>query len=122
MKSNEVFDRYKELCECDKFVCTQEELQSFKLYGLVIETGKNQYMLRNSNITKITVLKDLNHNFNLDFRALLNIDLKEYDTNKVYYMSKDTYNKYKELNLIITHKNNEYYRLYSGEIWLVKFL
>lgn len=122
MKSNEVFDRYKELCDCDKFVCSQTELQHFMLYGLVIEAGKNNYILRNSGTKKITVLKDLNHNFNIDFRALLDIDLKEYDTNKVYYMTKDTYNKYKELDLIVTHKNNEYYRLYSGELWLVKFL
>lgn len=122
MKSNEVFDRYKELCDGDKFVCSQTELQHFMLYGLVIETGKNKYILRNSNTKKITVLKDLNHNFDIDFRALLDIDLKEYNTNKVYYMSKDTYNKYKELDLIVTLKNNEYYRLYSGELWLVKFL
>ena len=68
----------------------------------------------------ITVLKDLNHSFDIDLSSLLGIDLKDYGTNKVYYMSKDTYNKYKEQNLIITQKGNEYYRLFTDELWLVK--
>lgn len=122
MKTSDIYERYKELCDNDKFICTQSELDEFKLCGLIIETGKNKYIFRNADSRKITVLKDLNHNFNIDFSSLLNIDLKGYGTNKVYYMSKETYNKYKDQNLIITQKGNEYYRLFADELWLVKIL
>lgn len=122
MKTSEIYDRYKELCESGNFVCSQTELQNFMLCGLILETGKNKYILRNTNIKKITVLKDLNHAFDIDLRPLINIDLKEYGTNKVYYMSKETYNRYKELDLIINQKGNDYYRLFAGELWLVKIL
>lgn len=122
MKTSEIYDRYKELCDSGSFICSQTELQNFMLCGLIIETGKNKYILRNTNVKKITVLKDLNQNFDIDFNPLLNIDLKEYETNKVYYMSKDTYNRYKELDLIINQKGHDYYRLFAGELWLVKIL
>lgn len=122
MKTSEIYERYDELSKSDKFICSQSELQEFMLCGLVIEAGKNKYMLRNAGIRDITVLKDLNKNFDIDFRPLLDIDLKEYGTNKVYYMSKDTYNRYKEHNLIITQKGNEYYRFFTNELWLVKIL
>ena len=122
MKTSEIYDRYKELCESGNFVCSQAELQNFMLCGLILETGKNKYVLRNTNIKKITVLKDLNHAFDIDLQPLMNIDLSEYGTNKVYYMSKETYNKYKELDLIVTQKGNDYYRLFAGELWLVKIL
>jgi hypothetical protein len=122
MKTSDVYDRYKELCNNDKFICSQSELQEFMLYGLILETGKNKYILRNTEKRDITVLKDLNHNFNLDLRQYINIDLSNYPTNKVYYMSKETYNKYKEQDLIISKGSNEYYRLFAGELWLIQIL
>lgn len=122
MKTSDVYDRYKELCNNDKFICSQSELQEFMLYGLILETGKNKYILRNTEKRDITVLKDLNHNFNLDLRQYINIDLSNYPTNKVYYMSKETYNKYKEQDLIISKGSNEYYRLFVGELWLIQIL
>lgn len=122
MKTSDVYDRYKELCNNDKFICSQSELQEFMLYGLILETGKNKYILRNTEKRDITVLKDLNYNFNLDLRQYINIDLSNYPTNKVYYMSKETYNKYKEQDLIISKGSNEYYRLFVGELWLIQIL
>lgn len=122
MKTSDIYDRYKELCNNDKFICSQSELQEFMLYGLILETGKNKYILRNTEKRDITVLKDLNHNFNLDLRQYINIDLSNYPTNKVYYMSKETYNKYKEQDLIISKGSNEYYRLFAGELWLIQIL
>lgn len=122
MKTSDVYDRYKELCNNDKFICSQSELQEFMLYGLILETGKNKYVLRNTEKRDITVLKDLNHNFNLDLRQYINIDLSNYPTNKVYYMLKETYNKYKEQDLIISKGSNEYYRLFAGELWLIQIL
>ena len=37
-------------------------------------------------------------------------------------MSKETYNKYKEQDLIISKGSNEYYRLFAGELWLIQIL
>lgn len=122
MKTSDVYARYDELCNSGKFICNQSELQDFILCGLVIQTGKNKYILRNTDIKKVTVLKDLNHNLDIDFRPLLDIDLKEYGTKKVYYMTEDTYNKYKNLNLIVKEKGHDYYRLFDKELWLVQLL
>lgn len=122
MGTKEIYDRYKELCESDKFICSKSELDEFMLCGLIIETGKNKYVLRNTDIKNITVIKDLNYNFDIDFNKLLDIDLKPYNTNKVYYMTETTFNKYKEDNLIVEQNGHNYYRLFAGELWLVKIL
>lgn len=122
MKTSEVIDRYKELCDSGKFICSQSELRDFKLCGLVLETGKNKYVLRNTDIKKIIVLDDLEQDFDIDFSSMLNIDLKPYNTNKIYYMSESTYNKYKENNLIVSKGEYEYYRLFANELWLVRLL
>lgn len=122
MKTSDIYDRYKELCNDDNFICSQSELQDFILCGLIIEAGKGKYILRNTDIKKISVLKDLNLDFDIDLSSLISIDLKEYETNKVYYMSKDTYNRYKEHNLIVNKKGNDYYRFFADELWLVKIL
>lgn len=122
MKTSDIYDRYKELCDNGKFICSQSELQDFMLCGLIIEAGKGKYILRNTNISKVTIVKDLNLDFDLDLSSLINIDLSEYKTNKVYYMSNDTYNRHKENNLIINKNGNDYYRLFADELWLVKIL
>lgn len=120
MKTSDIYDRYKELCDSGKFICSESELQDFMLCGLIIEAGKGKYILRNTDIKKVIVLNDLSLDFDIDLSSLLNIDLKEYETNKVYYMSKRTYDKYKECNLIINEKGKDYYRLFTDELWLVK--
>lgn len=122
MKTSEVYSRYNELCNEGKFICSQTELENFILCGLVIDAGKGNYVVRDANIKDIIVIEDLNHDFDIDFNKLLNIDLKGYGTNKVYYMSKNTYNNYKEHNLIINQNGNDYYRLFANELWLVKLL
>lgn len=122
MRTSDVYNRYKELCDSGKFICSESELQDFMLCGLILESGKGNYILRNTNIKDIIVIENKNYNLNLDFRPLLNIDLKQYGTNKVYYMSENTFNKYKEQNLIINQNGNDYYRLFAGELWLVKIL
>ena len=121
MGTKDIYDRFNELSNGDKFICSKSELNDFILCGLIFEVG-NKYISRNSNIKDIVVLEDLSYKMNIDFSSLLNIDLKDYGTNKVYFMTKDTYNKYKEQNLIITQNGNEYYRLFSNELWLVQFL
>lgn len=121
MSTRDVYDRYKELTECDKFICSETELNEFVMCGLVLDLG-SKYILRDGKSDKITVIKNPNYRLNLDFSSLINVNLKGYDTNKIYYMSKNTYNKYKNQNLIIEKKGNEYYRLFADELWLVKIL
>lgn len=122
MKTSEIYDRYKELCNCNEFICSQSELNDFMLCGLIIESGKNKYILRNTDKSKITIIKDPNLEFDIDLSSIINIDLSKFGTNKVYYMSNDTYNKYKENNLIINKDGYDFYRLFSNELWLVKIL
>lgn len=121
MSTRDVYDRYKELIECGKFICSETELNEFLMYGLVLDLG-GKYILRDGKSSNIKVIKNPNHRLDLDFSSLINIDLKEYGTNKVYYMTKDTYDKYKSQELIIEQKGNEYYRLFANELWLVKII
>lgn len=121
MGTRDVYDRYKELIECKKFICSETELSEFIMCGLVLDLG-GKYILRDKKSDKVTVLKNPNYKLNLDFSSLLDIDLKGYGTNKVYYMTQNTYNKYKNQNLIIEKQGNEYYRLFTDELWLVKIL
>lgn len=121
MKSSDVYDRYNELCQGDKFICSEPELNDFRLYGLILGS-KDKYVLRDLPKKEIEVISNQDYKLNLDFSKLLNVDLTGCKTNKVYYMSKKTYDKYKEENLIISRGGREYYRLFTNEEWLVILL
>ena len=121
MSSKNIMDRFNLLMNSNKFICDSSELQDFILSGLLIQSG-NKFMTRDMKEIDVKVLKDIYNEFDIDFNYLISICnnlVKDSDNKKVYVMSKDTYNKYKNLGRIFIYKDKEYYRFFNNENWLV---
>lgn len=121
MSSKNIMDRFNLLMNSNKFICDSSELQDFMLSGLLIQSG-NKFMTRDMKEIDVKVLKDIYNEFDIDFNYLISICnnlVKDSDDKRVYVMSKDTYNKYKNMGRIITYKGKEYYRFFNNENWLV---
>lgn len=121
MSSKNIMDRFNLLMNSNKFICDSSELQDFILSGLLIQSG-NKFMTRDMKEIDVKVLKDIYNEFDIDFNYLISICnnlVKDSDDKRVYVMSKDTYNKYKNMGRIITYKGKEYYRFFNNENWLV---
>lgn len=124
MNSKDIYTKFKELSENDKFSCTQTELDEFMMYGLVFKTN-DTYVNRNKQLLNINIIKPINHRFNLDFTGLIQSCNELYKKNhykKIYCMSSRCYNKYKEQGLIIQINDLEYYRLFDKDLWLVNII
>ena len=121
MSSKNIMDRFNLLMNSNKFICDSSELQDFILSGLLIQSG-NKFMTRDMKEIDVKVLKDIYNEFDIDFNYLISICnnlVKDSDDKRVYVMSKDTYNKYKNTGRIFTYKDKEYYRFFNNENWLV---
>ena len=122
MKTDSIYEDFKQLIEQDKPVCTKEDLDKLLLYGLIIETP-NGYYTRSNNKVELTLVKP--KSMNIDFTGIISNGIslsKKLHCNRVYYMSKGCYEKYKQLGYIIKIDEQDYYRLYNKEPWIVVIL
>ena len=121
LNGKEISDKLKELNSIDKLQCTDVELNEYLNYGILIEAN-NKYLTRTGKKIQVDLLKSKNYKFNLDFSNLIyqceELVLKE-NIKRIYCMTADTYNKYKNNKLIITKSDVEYYRLFENELWRV---
>lgn len=124
MSSKNIYDKFKELNKNNILTCTEKELQEFIMYGILLQSGKN-YVTRDNKIINVNLLKTKELKFNLNFQGLLTeaTTIKEtLHINKIFFMTIRCYNKYKEEGLIINKNNQEYYRLFDKDLWLVKII
>lgn len=124
MKSSECLELYKELCIDNKIDCTQDLLDNFVEFGLLFKSG-SKYFSRDNKQIDVNLIKSKTYNFNINLQALIqnSIELsKTNKNNKVYCMTGNTFNRYKEQGLIITKKDVDYYRLFDNELWLVNLI
>lgn len=124
MKSSECLELYKELCIDNKIDCTQDLLDNFVEFGLLFKSG-SKYFSRDNKQIDVNLIKSKTYNFNINLQDLIqnSIELsKTNKNNKVYCMTGNTFNRYKEQGLIITKKDVDYYRLFDNELWLVNLI
>lgn len=121
MNSKDVNKIFKELNKDNILQCTQKELDSFLMAGLIFKSGKT-YLTRDQSVINIDLIKEKCLTFDIDLSDLIQQCIKfnkEVPTNKIYCMTTTCYNRYKELGLIITKDAKEYYRLYDKELWQI---
>lgn len=121
MNSKDTYDMFNNLINDNKIVCTQSELEEFMIYGILFNSG-DRYITRDKQIVDVKLIKEKHQNFDINFNNIIGICeqlAKENNTKRVYCMSQRCYDKYKEDGLIITYNNQEYYRLFDKEKWLV---
>lgn len=121
MSSKNVYDKFKDLSKDDKLVCTKKDLDEFILYGLLLQSG-DKYITRDNKFIEVDLIKTKQISFNLDLRYLLqqgNDLYKKTKHNKIYFMTEGCYKRYKEQGFIITKNNQDFYRMFDKELWLV---
>lgn len=124
MNNNDIQSYYKELNVDDKIVCTKSELNSFLLAGLLFETG-NTYINRNFKPIQVDIIKNKELKFNIDLQELIiscEQKSKENNCKRIYCMSSKTFDHYKTLGLVVQKDNNDYYRLFDNELWLINLI
>lgn len=121
MSTKNVYERFKELSKLDKITCTQKDLDEFIMYGLVLKSGDN-YITRTNQKLNVDILKVKTLNFNLNLTNIINQCeqlSKSTGEKKIYCLSQETYTKYENEGLIVHKNNQDYYRLFDKEMWLI---
>lgn len=121
MSTKNVYERFEKLNKGDKIVCTQEDLDEFLMYGIVLKSGDN-YMTRANQKLNIDILKVKTLSFNLNFSSIINECEKlsgKTGEKKIYCLSEKTFDKYMSEGLIVHKNNNDYFRVFDKELWLV---
>lgn len=121
LNGREISDKLKEINKTGVLQCTDEELTEYLNYGILIESN-NKYITRTGKSVQLDILKPKNYKLNLDLSNLIyqceEIASKE-NIKRIYCMTMDTYNKYKNDKYIITKSDKDYYRLFENELWRV---
>lgn len=124
MTSKDVLGRFNSVLNKGNINCTQSELDSFIGYGILLQSN-NRYLDRSGNEINVNVIVQKENRFNINLSNLLCYSsslLKESNTNKLYYMTQHTFNKYKTLGYVIEKGNKSYYRLFDKELWLIHII
>ena len=114
-----IFDKFKdELCDATLH-CTQEELNEYLTYGVVFNTD-NKYYDRSFNELTIELVKPKGYDYNFQDIIQSSCKLaKSNYVNRIYCMTASLFKKYNDMGLIITKDNNNYFRKFDKEEWLV---
>ena len=111
---------FQEKLNEDNLICSQKDLDNYLLYGVLLESNNNYYD-KSGNLINVEIYKP--KNFNIDLTSLI-YNVNNYikynkKDKKIFYMSVQLYEKYKEKKLIINKDGKEYYRLYDNDLWLI---
>lgn len=119
--SSEITDKLKEINSTGKLTCTETELTEYLNYGLILPSGKH-YITRLGKRVDIDIIKPKSYKFTIDLGDIIykceEIAQQE-NIKRIYCMTQETYNKYKEQQLIVNKSNIDYYRLFDKELWRV---
>lgn len=119
MQKNSIEDRFIELYNDKVFICTQKELEEFQNYGYIMSSN-GKYITRKGDIINVKLQKLHNMTINLN-KILINSDeiCKNIKCNKIYYMSKDMFDKYDLAGNIVYKDNVKFYRMFDNELWYI---
>lgn len=119
--SSEITEKLQELNTTGKLVCTEQELDEYLNYGLILPSGKN-YITRMGKKIDLEIIKPKTYKFAIDLGDIIykceEIAQQEH-IKRIYCMTQATFDKYKEQQLIVNKSNIDYYRLYENELWRV---
>ncbi len=124
MYNKVVRDRFKEIIDSDNKVCTEVELQDFIKEGLIKEINGKLYS-KNGIKYDIDIVYNNKYSMNINLSGLISQCeqlAKEFSTNKIYCMTKKTYDRYMQNGYIINMRGKDYYRYFDNEFWLVNMI
>lgn len=124
MESKYIEERFNNLITCDNFICTSEEFNDFQNYGYLIPAG-NLYLTRMGKKVNVNIINQKASNMTINLTGIIYKGLEFADKHKykrLYCMSEKTYIEYKHKGLIVEKNNNNYYRYFDGELWLVMII
>lgn len=117
MSTKNIYQTFQQLNKSNNITCTEQELEEFVISGLLFQVG-DSYITRDNKPVNLSLIKPVSYKFNLNFGNLLS-EANKYNYKKIYFMSERCYNKYKEEGLIIKQGQQEFFRLFDKELWLV---
>ena len=121
MNGKEIEQRFNQLLNNKKFTCTADEFDLFVNYGLLIKSGK-KYVTRNNSKVNLDVIETKTYNMTINLSNIISnceVLCKNANMKRIYCMTKELYNKYEKLGLILVKGDSIYYRLFENELWLV---
>lgn len=121
LNGKEIEQRFNQLLNNKKFTCTADEFDLFVNYGLLIKSGK-KYVTRNNSKVNLDVIETKTYNMTINLSNIISnceVLCKNANMKRIYCMTKELYDKYDKLGLILVKDNNVYYRLFENELWLV---
>lgn len=121
MKSKDVEERFNDIINADKFICTEEEFNNFQNYGYILSVG-DRYLTKMGKVLNIDIIKSKASKMNIDLSNVINKAInasKEVSYKRIYCMSKTTYDHYNELGYIIHKDDADFYRYIDNEMWYI---
>lgn len=121
LNGKEIEQRFNQLLSNKKFTCTADEFDLFVNYGLLIKSGK-KYVTRNNSKVNLDIIESKTYNMTINLSNIISnceVLCKNANIKRIYCMTKELYNKYEKLGLILVKGDNIYYRLFENELWLV---
>ena len=113
-------EKYKNSIIDNKLNCTETELNEYINYGIIFKQGRTYY---DRSFNKLEI--KLPSNFNIDLTTIISSGLnagKSKYCKRVFCMTNESFNKYKEMGFIIIKNDTPYFRIYNNEEWLVNII
>ena len=125
MSNSPISKMYEEVIKDGMITCTESELCEFLDLGYLFKSGDKYYDRLSRNVC-VKIVSARMHTFNIKLNELLQLGNSilsaQHVTNKIYFVTKKTYNLLKSQNLIIQYKGIDYYRLFENELWLIHII
>lgn len=122
MKRNDILQIADKINKETKIECTDKELKQYIDYGILTELSDGKYISNTGKQIGVVVFKTKEFRFNINLSSIISYSNKlvEGDNIKrVYCMTKTTYDKYKQNNLIVNINNKDYFRYFDKELWKI---
>lgn len=122
MKRNDILQITDKINKESKIECTNNELKQYIDYGILTEILDGKYISNTGKHIDVILLKSKEFRFTLNLATIMaygNKFVEGDNIKRVYCMTKTTYDKYKQNNLIVTIDNKEYFRYFDKELWKI---
>lgn len=122
MKRNDILQITDKINKESKIECTNNELKQYLDYGILTEILDGKYISNTGKHIDVILLNSKEFRFTLNLATIMaygNKFVEGDNIKRVYCMTKTTYDKYKQNNLIVTIDNKDYFRYFDKELWKI---
>lgn len=122
MKRNDILQITDKINKESKIECTNNELKQYIDYGILTEILDGKYISNTGKHIDVILIKSKEFRFTLNLATIMaygNKFVEGDNIKRVYCMTKTTYDKYKQNNLIVTIDNKDYFRYFDKELWKI---